>query len=279
MEASIQNTRTASSGPGRALLYSSDVVVADHGQTSVLPFPDLLGGFEDASREAETAETDVRRWDLRDFSCRVVNILAATAGLLVSLPLMLLIAAAIKLSSRGPVLYTQPRVGVDRRSGRDRRSRVADPGRRESDAGGRIFTIYKFRTMRCEGPEGREVWSRPDDPRVTPVGSFLRKMRLDELPQLWNVLKGDMNIVGPRPEQPRIFWDLRQHVRDYPRRQRVLPGITGWAQVNHGYDQSLEDVKKKVDLDLEYIRRRSVLEDLRIMALTLPVVFLGRGPF
>src|SRR5256712_14150429 len=122
-----------------------------------------------------------------------------------------------------------------------------------------------------------EVWVLPDDPLVTPVGRVLRKLRLDELPQLWNVLVGDMNIVGPRPEQPAIFAELREQIQEYQRRQRVLPGITGWAQINLAYDSSVEDVREKLNYDLEYIRQRSALEDLKIMLLT-PAVMLGPRP-
>ncbi len=206
--------------------------------------------------------------------CRAINIVVAAVGLLLALPLMMVIAAAIKLTSRGPVLYKQARVGIDRRQ------RRMDPGlaeRRRGDHGGSIFTILKFRTMTHRPECSDEVWASAEDPRITPVGRFLRKYRLDEVPQLWNVLKGDMNIVGPRPEQPRIFKELRDQVSDYPLRQRVLPGITGWAQVNQSYDQTLEDVKHKVRLDLEYIERRTPAEDLRIMAMTVPVILLKRG--
>jgi lipopolysaccharide/colanic/teichoic acid biosynthesis glycosyltransferase len=122
-----------------------------------------------------------------------------------------------------------------------------------------------------------QVWATPDDPRVTPVGQFLRKYRLDELPQLWNVLRGDMNIVGPRPEQPAIFVNLREKIEGYESRQRVRPGITGWAQVNHSYDQCLDDVRRKVTFDLEYISRQSLAEDLKIMALTVPVMVFRKG--
>ena len=110
---------------------------------------------------------------------------------------------------------------------------------------------------------------------MTPVGRVLRKLRLDELPQLWNVLVGDMNVVGPRPEQPAIFAHLRNQIGEYPQRQRVLPGITGWAQINRAYDSSVDDVREKLNYDLEYIRQRSALEDLKIMLLT-PAVMLGR---
>ena len=205
---------------------------------------------------------------------RAVNIVIALLALFVALPLLLLIAVAVKLSSRGPVLYTQERVGLDRRAiGADAGNR-----RRNRDLGGRPFTIYKFRTMRVDAESGTgAVWATQDDPRITPVGRFLRQYRLDEIPQLLNVMRGEMNIVGPRPERPTIFAELRGHIAEYPLRQRAKPGITGLAQINHHYDRSLDDVRTKVRYDLEYIRRRSLGEDLRIMLQTIPVIFLRRG--
>ena len=123
-----------------------------------------------------------------------------------------------------------------------------------------------------------QIWASPDDPRITPVGRILRKTRLDELPQLLNVLKGDMNIVGPRPEQPKIFAELRVQIPGYEHRQRVLPGITGWAQINHHYDTSVEDVRKKLLFDLDYVsQRRSAGYDLQIMAKTFPVMVFKKG--
>jgi len=204
---------------------------------------------------------------------RALNILVATVGLVVAFPLMLLIAALIKLTSRGPVLFTQTRVGLDRRA----LSGAGGNTRRHTDLGGTPFTMYKFRTMRPADETTSETWAQPEDGRVTALGQVLRKFRLDELPQLFNVLKGDMNIVGPRPEQPTIFVYLREQIEGYQRRQRVRPGITGWAQINQGYDTSVDDVRRKVRYDLEYIRRQSALEDLRIMARTLPVMLRRRG--
>jgi lipopolysaccharide/colanic/teichoic acid biosynthesis glycosyltransferase len=204
---------------------------------------------------------------------RGLNVVLALVLLMVCTPLLLLIALLIRLTSPGPVIYRQSRVGVDRR----------DPfntswnGRRRIDYGGRIFTMYKFRTMRPDPDSMLQVWARPDDNRVTPIGRVLRKYRLDELPQLVNVLKGDMNIVGPRPEQPKIFMDLREEVARYAERQRVLPGITGWAQINQSYDTSVEDVRRKVEFDLEYIQRRSPAYDLQILLRTVPVMIFKRG--
>jgi len=205
---------------------------------------------------------------------RLLNIIVAAVGIVVTAPLMLAIAIAIKLTSRGPVIYRQPRVGVDRRMSR---GPAAINHRRKADSGGRIFTIYKFRTMRTNAAPAPQVWAQRGDPRITPVGRILRKCRLDELPQLFNVLQGDMNIVGPRPEQPEIFRNLSQELGHYRKRQRVLPGITGLAQVSLAYDSCLEDVKKKVDLDLQYIRQRSAAQDLLIMAKTMPVMVMRKG--
>jgi lipopolysaccharide/colanic/teichoic acid biosynthesis glycosyltransferase len=188
------------------------------------------------------------------------------------LPILAVIAIAVRLTSPGPVIFRQQRVGLDRRGS----GRPVHADRRRDDEGGRLFEIYKFRTMYAvEGDD--QVWAGSDDHRITPVGRLLRSFRLDELPQLWNVLKGDMNIVGPRPEQPRIFSELRGELDRYPTRQKVLPGITGLAQVNQGYDETLDDVRRKLGFDLTYIERRSPLEDLRIMARTAPVMILRKG--
>ena len=150
--------------------------------------------------------------------------------------------------------------------------------RRATDLGGRAFAIYKFRSMYIDAEKrGVAQWATKGDPRITPVGRFIRKCRIDELPQLLNVLKGDMNIVGPRPERPSIFARLRTDIREYPLRQRAKPGITGWAQINHNYDMSLEDVRTKVRYDLEYLQRQSLGEDFRIMARTIPVMLFRKG--
>jgi len=207
-----------------------------------------------------------------DVLCRALNVLVAVIGLVVAAPLMLLIALAVRLTSRGPVVYRQTRVGHDRRTP----VQASRNGRRETDVGGRPFTIYKFRTMYVANDE-RQVWADRDDPRITPVGRMLRRLRFDEFPQLFNVLRGEMNLVGPRPEQPEIFAQLRERVDDYAERQRVLPGITGWAQINQHYDTSEEDVRRKLQFDLEYISKRSVTKDLRIMARTIPVMVFKRG--
>lgn len=228
---------------------------------------------------AQPADLQAWRLSLGEFgrsddARRILNVMVAAVGLVLSLPLMLLVAALIKLTSRGPACYTQTRVGLDRRA----LSPASGNARRHRDLGGKPFTIYKFRTMYAERCDAAgQVWAQRDDPRVTPIGHVLRRYRLDELPQLINVLLGDMNIVGPRPEQTEIFAHLRTQIRNYHERQRVLPGITGWAQTNHCYDRTLEDVRHKLALDLAYLNRRSVLEDLKIMARTVPVMVGKRG--
>ncbi len=202
------------------------------------------------------------------------NFAIALTALILLMPLIVFIALAVKLSSRGPIIYTQPRVGLDRRqndNGGERRYRV-------EDLGGQPFRIYKFRTMTVDAERhSGAVWATKNDPRITVVGGILRKTRLDELPQLINVLRGEMNIVGPRPERPAIFADLRNQVPQYQMRQRTRPGITGLAQIQQQYDTCVEDVRRKVELDLEYLNRKSVLEDLRIMLKTLPVVLFRTG--
>ena len=206
----------------------------------------------------------------REKARRALNVAVAAIGLVAAAPVMALIAAAIRLTSRGPVIYRQTRVGIDQRR------HFGGNHRRLVDYGGRPFTIYKFRTMNSSA-SGEECWASPADPRTTVVGRVLRKYRLDELPQLFNVLRGDMNIVGPRPEQPAIFASLREQIPAYPERQRVRPGITGWAQVNQHYDTCLDDVRRKVSFDLEYVARHSLAEDLKIMLKTVPTVALKRG--
>ena len=199
---------------------------------------------------------------------RVLNVLVAVIGIVITAPLMALIALLVKLDSPGPAIFRQPRVGLDRRRGRGNGCK----DQRCSDVGGRVFTIFKFRTMTWSPRPAEQKWATKDDLRVTRLGRLLRATRLDELPQLFNVLKGEMNIVGPRPEQPIIFAELREELSRYHERQRVLPGITGWAQVNHGYDANIDDVKRKVELDLEYIGKRSAARDLAIMLRTMPIM-------
>ena len=210
---------------------------------------------------------------------RAINVIIAGIALLLLAPVCVLVALLVKLTSPGPVFYTQTRVGLDRRWRRPPADADGtDDERRLEDLGGQPFTILKFRSMRVDAEaSGAAVWATKHDPRITPVGRMLRKTRLDEVPQLINVLRGEMNIVGPRPERPSIVVRLREHVGEYPVRHRVKPGITGWAQINHSYDASIEDVRTKVRYDLEYIRQQGMGFDLKIMLLTVPVMVFKRG--
>ncbi len=242
-------------------------------------WPVAHAGFElhlvrsDDVEPATLELVDVRPREGSETATRLINVIVACIGLVLAAPVMLVVALLVRLTSRGPILYSQTRVGVDRRY---KRSDTDD--RRRNDQGGKPFEMYKFRSMAVDSEaDGRAVWAKPQDPRVTPVGGMLRKTRLDELPQLYNVIRGDMNIVGPRPERPTIFAELRKTIPQYHMRQRVKPGITGWAQVNQAYDACLDDVRQKVCYDLEYIQRRSVFEDLRIMSMTIPVMLFRHG--
>lgn len=216
------------------------------------------------------------RKSLGRLSKREIDVSFASVGILILLPVFVLIAIGIKLDSQGPVFYSQERIGHDRRW---RRGCLAAGGdRRHADAFGRPFMIRKFRTMvanaeRDTGP----VWASARDSRVTRVGRFLRRTRLDETAQLWNVLRGEMSLVGPRPERPTFVKSLAASLPDYPERYSALPGITGLAQVKSDYDTSLESVHRKLQYDLYYLKNGCLLLDLRIMAASVKVMANGHG--
>jgi sugar transferase (PEP-CTERM system associated) len=187
---------------------------------------------------------------------RLVSMLVSLVGLLLCLPIIPLIALAVKLASPGPVLYRQKRVGRD----------------------GSVFDCLKFRTMYADAEaDSGATWAGDNDPRITRVGRFLRSSRLDEIPQLWNVLKGDMSLVGPRPERPEFVGPLTQAIPHYQFRHVVRPGLTGWAQVRYKYANTLEDSKQKLQFDLFYIKNISVGLDLLILFETIKTVVIGRG--
>ena len=187
---------------------------------------------------------------------RTLDIVLSTIGLLLTWPLMILTAIAVRLDSPGPILFTQERVGRD----------------------GVSFTLYKFRSMRSDAETATgPVWATEDDPRITRVGRFLRKSRLDELPQLFNVLAGDMSLVGPRPERPVFVEDLAKKIPYYNQRHIVKPGVTGWAQNNYRYGSTIEDALQKLQYDLFYIKNMSLLFDLSILFTTIKTVVLRKG--
>jgi sugar transferase (PEP-CTERM system associated) len=186
---------------------------------------------------------------------QIVSICASAFGLLLFLPLFPFVALAVKLSSKGPLFFRQKRVGM----------------------GGRIFEVIKFRTMFTDAESGGAKWATKNDPRVTKVGMFLRKTRLDEVPQLWNVLRGDMGFVGPRPERPEFVAWLTEELPFYYLRTLIRPGLTGWAQVRFGYGATLAETKEKLEYDLYYIKHMSLGLDLLIMFETIKTILRRRG--
>ncbi len=197
-----------------------------------------------------------RKPPLSRFMKRLVGLCLSVFMLIVLSPLMALTALAIKLDSRGPVIFSQKRVGQDDEE----------------------FMLHKFRSMREDAEQATgPVWASEDDPRITRVGRLIRKLRIDELPQLWNVLKGDMSFVGPRPERKFFVEKLKQTVPYYSERHSVKPGITGWAQIKYPYGDSEEDALEKLKYDLYYVKNMSMVLDLIIIFHTVKIVLLGRG--
>jgi lipopolysaccharide/colanic/teichoic acid biosynthesis glycosyltransferase len=230
---------------------------------------------------AELQRPVINAWPFK----RLFDIVVSATLLVLLLPLFGLVALAIVIDSAGPVFYSQIRVGHNRRRGADRRAdhipvRVDQRRheRRRILSEGRLFRIHKFRTMVVDAEkEIGPVWALKDDPRVTRVGRWLRVTRIDELPQLWNVLKGEMSLVGPRPERPHFVGDFADRIPGYTERLRALPGITGRAQVEGSYDACEEDVRSKLRYDLLYVRNCRLSEDLRILFRTVQVVVTRKG--
>jgi exopolysaccharide biosynthesis polyprenyl glycosylphosphotransferase len=186
---------------------------------------------------------------------RASDLLCCLLLLALVAPMLLVTACAIKFDSPGPLLYRQERVGLH----------------------GRVFTLFKFRSMRIDAEANGPRWATENDPRVTRVGAFMRGFRIDELPQLFNILRGDMNLVGPRPERPCFVEQLEELIPMYADRTKVMPGLTGWAQVSHPYGASVEDAKIKLSYDLHYVRNRTTLLDLHILVATVRVVLFRVG--
>ena len=179
----------------------------------------------------------------------------ALIGAILSLPIAIVTAILIKIDSRGPVLYKQERVGKN----------------------GRIFTLMKFRSMRVDAEKDGPVWASNRDDRMTRLGRIIRKIRVDEIPQFWNILRGDMNFVGPRPERPHFIAQLAQEIPYYEQRHLIAPGLTGWAQIKYPYGASIEDARQKLQYDLYYIKKQSLTLDATIMFETIKTILSGRG--
>ena len=189
---------------------------------------------------------------------RALDIFLSTIGILVCLPFFPVVALFIKLDSKGPIFFKQERCGMNNKS----------------------FRIIKFRSMQHDAEKiTGPVWSQKGDPRITKVGNIIRKLRIDEIPQMYNVLRGEMSLVGPRPERPFFVEKLSEQIPYYKRRLKVRPGITGWAQVKHKYDESIEDVKIKLRYDLFYIENMSLRMDFKILFRTVFVVLFARGHY
>ena len=186
---------------------------------------------------------------------RIIDVIIAVIGLILAMPVLAIVALAIKLDSKGPVLYRQDRVGLNEK----------------------IFRLIKLRSMRQDAESTAPKWADKGDPRVTRVGRFIRKFRIDEIPQLWNVIRGDMSIVGPRPERPEFVDQLKSCIPYYSLRHTVKPGMTGWAQVNYRYAASIDETVEKLQYDLFYIKHISFMLDLRIMLKTIRVLICGIG--
>jgi sugar transferase (PEP-CTERM system associated) len=186
---------------------------------------------------------------------RAVDLAVAMLGLILTAPLMALVAVAIRLESSGAVIFRQPRLGLNERP----------------------FQMVKFRSMYAESDRARPSWTEANDRRITRVGKFIRRTRLDELPQFWNVLRGEMSLVGPRPEQPYFCAMLEKDIPHFAQRHSVRPGITGWAQIKYSYGATVEDAKNKLEHDLFYIKHMSPTLDLAIIFETLKVMLSGRG--
>jgi exopolysaccharide biosynthesis polyprenyl glycosylphosphotransferase len=187
---------------------------------------------------------------------RAIDITGSFLALILLSPLFLFSALLVKLTSKGPILYSQTRVGKD----------------------GKNFEIYKFRTMKVDAEKSTgPVWARQNDNRLIPCGKFMRRAHLDEIPQFVNVIKGDMSIIGPRPERPVFVEKFKLEISDYSKRLDVKPGITGLAQVWHHYDDTIDDVRKKIKYDILYIKRMCFWTDVLILARTVRVVFTGAG--
>jgi sugar transferase (PEP-CTERM system associated) len=196
-----------------------------------------------------------RRARVNELAGTVMHRTVALFGAVLSFPIAIMTAILIKIESRGPVFYRQERVGKS----------------------GRTFMLMKFRSMRVDAEKDGPVWAKTEDERMTRVGRIIRKIRVDEIPQFWNILRGDMNFVGPRPERPHFIAQLAQEIPFYEQRHLVAPGLTGWAQIKYPYGASIEDAKQKLEYDLYYLKNQSITLDATIMFETIKTILLGRG--
>lgn len=276
----------ATLAPCEALLATDAefaTVVANYAKSEELPSAEWLTRLELERPQMHLRSID--RWTQR--AKRALDIVCAVGMLVLLAPVMLLVALAVRLTSPGPILFRQIRTGLNLRTSRDRRADRSDSAgderrqksndRRQETCFGRPFVLYKFRTMRIDAEKNGAQFATKGDPRVTSIGRFLRKTRLDELPQLWNVLRGEMSLVGPRPERPEFIESLSHEVPNYLLRLGIKPGLTGLAQVLNGYDNDIAGFRRKVALDLLYLQNCCLANDLKILIRTVGVVLTGKG--
>ena len=195
---------------------------------------------EENIKDIKLDDVDVKNSFVYNVYSRALDIVSSVIGLIIGLPFVLIFGVLIKIEDRGPVFYKQERLGKD----------------------GKCFNIYKLRSMRIDAEKNGAQWAQKNDPRITKVGNFIRKTRIDEIPQLLNILKGDMGLIGPRPERPELTYQFNEEIPGFINRLVVKPGLTGWAQVNGGYEISPQE---KLVWDLDYIKNRSILMDIKII--------------
>ena len=287
MSATISNVSSSAISPSSAELAD---LIEIYGHSEGIPSTQWLTELQLQSPRENLHSLGSRIRVLK----RISDILISTVALILLSPVLLLVAIAVKLTSSGPIIFRQTRVGLnlrvnnsDRRQqntvaieeqefeGEDRRTALYD--RRGVPTYGRHFTLYKFRTMTTDAEKNGPQFAQQNDNRVTPIGRFLRKTRLDELPQLWNVLKGEMSLVGPRPERPEFIEELSEEIPNYLDRLGLQPGLTGIAQVENGYDNDIEGFKRKVQYDLLYLQNCCLWNDFKIMLRTVRVILTGSG--
>jgi lipopolysaccharide/colanic/teichoic acid biosynthesis glycosyltransferase len=240
---------------------------------------------DEIANQAEVLQyTSAQRIDAAIVAKRVFDVCIALLALVLLSPVLIAAAAAIKLDSRGSIFFQQERIGLNRRRGERRKENVrisensrVSADRRKSINPGRPFKIYKFRTMVEDAERGIPTLACENDPRVTRIGRLMRKTRIDEIPQFINVIKGDMSIIGPRPERSFFINEVRRDVPEFTMRLMVKPGITGLAQVEHGYTKTIDEMKGKIFYDLKYIADLSPAQEIKILVKTFYVVLTGKG--
>ena len=201
----------------------------------------------------ETIEFKLEEKTLYTLYCRTLDIIISLFGLIIAIPIILIFGILIKIEDKGPIFYKQERLGKYEK----------------------VFWIYKLRSMKIDAEKDSGIqWATKNDPRITKVGKFIRKTRIDEIPQLFNILCGEMSLIGPRPERPELTYKFDEEIPGFVNRNLIKPGLTGWAQVNGGYDIT---PKEKLELDIEYIKNRCIKMDIKIIIKTIKVVFTGDG--